>query len=228
MSSAAQISVSASFHATTMSWSTALAVLLQAASPAQLAACSVHARCFLYCFLHSSKLISSLRGVPRAERLVQILWQRVTECPSALSATVEALQLSETNASVRRADIQLVAEALALHVHSPLAPETETAWSPALLDLLASGILQRYAMEVLAEAASAGQLAADLKEPISEFASFLAWATAENKMDEAVHRSSRCAWSGELDGKAFYRCSPVARRYCGKSMCSCYSALFLP
>lgn len=100
--------MNANIQAAVAAGAPALAALLRAANPAQLEHCSIAARDLLRSFLVPFMLAEALRKDLHPAPLLEKFWQRVTERPSALVATVEAIQLCRVTDDMRADDLCLV------------------------------------------------------------------------------------------------------------------------
>ena len=80
-----------------MTWASSLSKLLTAAEGDELEMCSNIAQNVLLCFLHQFSFVGLLVDSQIETVLIAEVWQRVLRVPTALSATVQALQQCRTN-----------------------------------------------------------------------------------------------------------------------------------
>ena len=85
--------MNADMQAAVASGGAALAAVLRAAPPELLPECSAAARKLIVCFFQTYYPTACLLRTPSTTPLVEHFWQKVMESPSALAATVEALQV---------------------------------------------------------------------------------------------------------------------------------------
>lgn len=108
------------------------------------------ARCILHLSPHSTDMSTAADQSSSAAHLLEMFWQRIMKCPSALAATTDAFLARRTNGAVSWEGAERTAAAFDMYV-SRLQPRNEDGrhflgWD----DLLGSDNLQRYALEALA------------------------------------------------------------------------------
>jgi hypothetical protein len=192
-----QISVGANMQAAAAAGGAALAALLGPSPRGHPEEWSDTVRDLLHCFLQPFVLVWPLSESPSAATLVNKVWQRVMECPSALAATVEALQACPggTDPIFWLKDCALVSTAVDMHVAflgpSNAAGRRFAGW-PAVLG---SGSLQQFAVDALVwEAPSRRpplpeEVEEQLTDSLSTFRKFLGGAAQEDQISAARLRT---------------------------------------
>ena len=95
--SALQAVLTADVASGAMTWASSLAKLLMAAEGDELGMCSIITRNLLLCFLYQFSFLGLLADSQTENVLVAEVWQRFLRVPTALSATVQALQQCSPN-----------------------------------------------------------------------------------------------------------------------------------
>lgn len=166
-------------EAAAVSGGPALARLLRGGSRAQLEVRSRTARRLLRTFLQPFTLVSMLDLAPSASAVVEKFWQRVAERPSALAATVEALQAcSAGEDDCRIEELCLIGGAIGVYSVSLVPGNAGGRQLAGWHDLLGSDSVQCYAMEALSFPILSQPTQQALKESFGIMLGFLSAALA--------------------------------------------------